>query len=134
MPRRKKSGQSPARVPGGPLESGSLGPTAAYQQTATANNFPGGGTSLSSSAREDTVRTMQEMFAHLDPEVIFIVLSECDFKGETQNARVQVANLPYDSFQIALQLCILLATDPWHDKLKNPPSTQKGWQCSFVYC
>lgn len=82
MPRRKKSGQSPARVPGGPPELGSLGPNAAYQQTPTASNFPGGGTSLSSSAREDTVRSMQEMFAHLDPEVIDIVLSECDFNVE----------------------------------------------------
>lgn len=111
MPRRKKSGQSPARVPGGALESGSLGPTAAYQQTATANNFSGGGTSLSSSAREDTVRSMQEMFAHLDPEVIYIVLSECDFKGRTQSTRVQVTNFPYESFQKTLQLCNLLATD-----------------------
>lgn len=72
MPRRKKSDQSPARVPG------SLRPSAAYEQAATANSFSDGG-----SAREDTVRKMQEMFAHLDPEVIYIVLSECDFKGRT---------------------------------------------------
>lgn len=111
MPRRKKSGQSPARVPGGPPELGSLGPNAAYQQTPTASNFPGGGTSLSSSAREDTVRSMQEMFAHLDPEVIDIVLSECDFNGRTPNTRVQLTNLLYDAFRMALQLCSLLATN-----------------------
>ncbi|XP_071397189.1 NEDD4-binding protein 2 [Centroberyx affinis] len=39
-------------------------------------------TSLSSSDKEKIVRNMQEMFSHLDPEVIYIVLSECDFKVE----------------------------------------------------
>ncbi|KAM7008655.1 NEDD4-binding protein 2 [Tautogolabrus adspersus] len=86
MPRRKKNGQSPARVPGGPPEGGSLGHN-------TGNRLPQGfdgsmlnnfvpSSSLSSSGKEDIVRSMQEMFSHLDPEVIYIVLSECDFKVE----------------------------------------------------
>lgn len=46
-----------------------------------ASSFPSS-TSLTSSAKEKIVKSMQEMFSHLDPEVIYIVLSECDFKVE----------------------------------------------------
>ncbi|XP_071360419.1 NEDD4-binding protein 2 [Trachinotus anak] len=86
MPRRKKNGQSPARVPGGPSEGGSLGHNAGYRPPqgfhgAVANDFPSSDP-LSSSAKENIVKSMQEMFSHLDPEVIYIVLSECDFKVE----------------------------------------------------
>ncbi|XP_023274250.1 NEDD4-binding protein 2 [Seriola lalandi dorsalis] len=86
MPRRKKNGQSPARVPGGPSEGGSLGHNVGYRlpqgsDGAMANNFPSSD-SLSSSAKENIVKSMQEMFSHLDPDVIYIVLSECDFKVE----------------------------------------------------
>ncbi|XP_045903922.1 NEDD4-binding protein 2 isoform X2 [Micropterus dolomieu] len=86
MPRRKKNGQSPARVPSGPPEGGRLGHNTGYRQPqgfddAMANNFPSS-TSLSSSDKEKVVTSMQEMFSHLDPEVIYIVLSECDFKVE----------------------------------------------------
>ncbi|KAE8300137.1 NEDD4-binding protein 2 [Larimichthys crocea] len=79
MPRRKKNGQSPARVPGGgPPEGGSLGHSAGYRL------LPQGfdGAMASSSVKEEIVTSMQEMFSHLDPEVIYIVLSECDFKVE----------------------------------------------------
>ncbi|XP_041640634.1 NEDD4-binding protein 2 isoform X2 [Cheilinus undulatus] len=86
MPRRKKNGQSPARVPGGPPEVGTLGNNTGHRRPqgfdgSMANNFTSS-TSLSSSAKEDIVKSMQEMFSHLDPEVIYIVLSECDFKVE----------------------------------------------------
>nr|XP_033480458.1 NEDD4-binding protein 2 [Epinephelus lanceolatus] len=86
MPRRKKNGQSPARVPGGPPEGGSLGNNTSYRlpqgfDGAMANNFPSS-TSLPSSVKENIVKSMQEMFSHLEPEVIYIVLSECDFKVE----------------------------------------------------
>ncbi|XP_029291759.1 NEDD4-binding protein 2 [Cottoperca gobio] len=83
MPRRKKNGQSPARVPGGPPEGGSLGHNRLPQgfDGAVANNFASS-TSLSSSDKEKIVTSMQEMFSHLDPEVLYIVLSECDFKVE----------------------------------------------------
>lgn len=89
MPRRKKNGQSPARVPSGPPEGGRLGHNTGYRQPqgfddAMANNFPSS-TSLSSSDKEKVVTSMQEMFSHLDPEVIYIVLSECDFKGSTEH-------------------------------------------------
>lgn len=80
MPRRKKNGQSPARVPGGPPEGGNTG----YRLSqgfdgAMANNFS---SSLTSTEKEAIVKSMQEVFSHLDPEVIYIVLSECDFKVE----------------------------------------------------
>nr|XP_046269555.1 NEDD4-binding protein 2 isoform X2 [Scatophagus argus] len=86
MPRRKKNGQSPARVPGGPQEGDSLGNNTGYRlpqgfDGVMANNFPSS-TSVSSSVKENIVKNMQEMFSHLDPEVIYIVLSECDFKVE----------------------------------------------------
>ncbi|XP_037327593.2 NEDD4-binding protein 2 [Pungitius pungitius] len=86
MPRRKKNGQSPARAPGGSPERGSLGHYSGHRDPAgldgaMANNFPSN-TSLSSSAKEKISSSMQEMFSHLDPEVIYIVLSESDFKVE----------------------------------------------------
>lgn len=89
MPRRKKNGQSPARVPGGPPEGGNLGHNTGYRlpqgfDGAMANNFPSS-TSLSSSDKEKIVKSMQEVFSHLDPEVIYIVLSECDFKGSIKH-------------------------------------------------
>lgn len=49
-----------------------------------ANNFPSS-TSLSSSDKEKIVKSMQEVFSHLDPEVTYIVLSECDFKGSIKH-------------------------------------------------
>ncbi|XP_054460792.1 NEDD4-binding protein 2 isoform X2 [Anoplopoma fimbria] len=86
MPRRKKNGQSPARAPGGSPERESLGlnrgyPPPAGLDGAMANTFTSS-TSLPSSVKENIVTSMQEMFSHLDPEVIYIVLSECDFKVE----------------------------------------------------
>ncbi|KAM8878958.1 NEDD4-binding protein 2 [Spinachia spinachia] len=86
MPRRKKNGQSPARAAGGSPERANLGRNSARRDPAgldgaMANNFPPK-TSLSSSAKEKIITSMQEMFSHLDPEVIYIVLSESDFKVE----------------------------------------------------
>lgn len=86
MPRRKKNGQSPARVPGGPTEGGSLSYNTDNRvlqgfDGSMANNFASS-TSLSSSDKDNIVRSMQDVFSHLDPEVIYIVLSECDFKVE----------------------------------------------------
>lgn len=81
MPRKRKGGQSPARAPSGLPEGGSRGTSTGYRPSSMANKFTPG-TSLSSSAEEDIVRNMKEMFSDLDPEVIYIVLSECDFKVE----------------------------------------------------
>ncbi|CAJ1052124.1 NEDD4-binding protein 2 isoform X1 [Xyrichtys novacula] len=86
MPRRKKNGQSPARVPGGPPEGGRLGHNTGTRPPqdsdgSMANNFTPNN-SVPSSVKESIVRSMEEMFSHLDPEVIYIVLSECDFKVE----------------------------------------------------
>uniref|UniRef100_A0A8C7KNT6 Uncharacterized protein n=1 Tax=Oncorhynchus kisutch TaxID=8019 RepID=A0A8C7KNT6_ONCKI len=38
--------------------------------------------SATSQDKDEIVRTMKEMFCHLDPEVLYIVLAECDFKGK----------------------------------------------------
>ncbi|MED6292030.1 hypothetical protein CHARACLAT_029604 [Characodon lateralis] len=71
MPRKKKNGQSPARKPNGPPEGGrpaGYPPPQRYEFH------------HSSAEKEKILKRMQEMFSHLDPEVIHIVLSECDFK------------------------------------------------------
>ncbi|XP_027874326.1 NEDD4-binding protein 2 [Xiphophorus couchianus] len=73
MPRKKKNGQSPARQPHGPPEGGRPVGYPAPQRY----DFH-----QSSAEKENILKTMQEMFSHLDPEVIHIVLSECDFKVE----------------------------------------------------
>lgn len=91
MPRRKKNGQSPGRVPGGPgVAEGGVGdlgrstghraPQGLLLEGAMADGFT---PPLSSSDKDKIVKNMQEMFSHLDPEVLYIVLSECDFKGES---------------------------------------------------
>ncbi|XP_078800014.1 NEDD4-binding protein 2 isoform X1 [Oryzias latipes] len=77
MPRRKKTGQSPARPAGGPPEGRRFGYNTGGDHLMANNSF-----SPSSTEKERIVKSMQEMFSHLDPEVIYIVLSECDFKVE----------------------------------------------------
>uniref|UniRef100_A0A3Q2QHD7 NEDD4 binding protein 2 n=1 Tax=Fundulus heteroclitus TaxID=8078 RepID=A0A3Q2QHD7_FUNHE len=74
MPRRKKNGQSPARQPNGPAEGGR---PEGYPPPPQRYDFHPG-----SAGKESILKRMQEMFSHLDPEVIHIVLSECDFKVE----------------------------------------------------
>ncbi|KAM4750989.1 NEDD4-binding protein 2 isoform 2-T2 [Anableps anableps] len=73
MPRKKKNGQSPARQPNGPPEGGR---PAGYQPPQRYDFHH------SSAEKDNILKRMQEMFSHLDPEVIHIVLSECDFKVE----------------------------------------------------
>ncbi|KAM3864868.1 NEDD4-binding protein 2 [Diretmus argenteus] len=83
MPQRKKNG---ARAPGLSDEDSSNYTNTGYRLShgydgAMANNFPSS-PSLPNSEKEKIVKNMQEMFSHLDHEVIYIVLSECDFKAE----------------------------------------------------
>ncbi|KAM4584052.1 NEDD4-binding protein 2 [Odontesthes bonariensis] len=84
MPRRKKNGLSPARQPaGGPPEGGSLAHVTGYPPPHQGYDQAMASTSESSrTVKQTIVKSMQEMFSHLDPEVIYIVLSECDFKVE----------------------------------------------------
>ncbi|KAM4604286.1 NEDD4-binding protein 2 isoform 2-T2 [Polymixia lowei] len=88
MPRKKKNGQSPARVPGLSHQGSSSSGYTGYRHHAHGcdgameSNFPPSSASLPNSDKEKIVINMQEMFSHLDPEVIYIVLSECDFKVE----------------------------------------------------
>ena len=62
-----------------------------------ANNFPS-----STSVKEKIVKSMQEMFSHLDPEVIYIVLSECDFKGSTNTRKNNYSSLLCDTWECYL--------------------------------
>ncbi|XP_077427541.1 NEDD4-binding protein 2 [Vanacampus margaritifer] len=80
MPRRKKNEQSPSRVPGGLAtgENFGLGPLQGYEVASVSNFSP----SKRDSEKQKITQKMQEIFSHLDPEVIHIVLSEADFKVE----------------------------------------------------
>ncbi|XP_064190993.1 NEDD4-binding protein 2 [Anguilla rostrata] len=91
MPRKKKSGQSPARAPGLSVERGvswNSGPSVADQAMARNGSKnsdsvgAGKSTNVRFSGKEEIVNKMQEMFSHLDPEVIYLVLNECDFRVE----------------------------------------------------
>lgn len=70
MPRRRKIGGSPSR------------------NTGAAAVVPQGDPSLSMSqpaysvSKEELFNSMSEMFSDLDPSVVYMVLSECDFKGK----------------------------------------------------
>ncbi|XP_041839319.1 NEDD4-binding protein 2 isoform X2 [Melanotaenia boesemani] len=87
MPRRKKAGQSPARQTGGRTDGGSFGhnsgnPLRQGYDPVMASNVPLSAAAPNSAVMERIVKSMQEMFSHLDPDVIYIILSECDFKVE----------------------------------------------------
>ncbi|XP_073699114.1 NEDD4-binding protein 2 [Garra rufa] len=90
MPKKKKNGLSPSRAPwnaaeyGSGSESRAPGANGSYvtRPDLPYNNF--GSTQFSgqleSQSRDEIIQSMQEMFSHLDPEVIYMVLSEADFK------------------------------------------------------
>lgn len=102
MPRKRKNGYSPARVPGlsndnsnnyyrlpgagdgappprSELNTGSN--SHHYRSTNTVVRTNSIDISSTCQDKDEIVRNMQEMFSHLDPEVLYIVLAECDFKG-----------------------------------------------------
>lgn len=74
MPRKRKTGGSPS------LKSGN------YDRTTVAVSQGDPTCSLSqamhSVSKEKLLNSMSEMFADLDPTVVYMVLSECDFKGK----------------------------------------------------
>lgn len=93
MPKKKKNGLSPSRGPMQAAEYGSGSEIRAHgangsfvtRADSVYNNF--GSTQsrsghLESQRRDEIIQSMQEMFSHLDPEVIYMVLSEADFKGK----------------------------------------------------
>lgn len=90
MPKKRKNGQSPARVPGQTNESWS-NDSRVYRSSepfpqGVPNRSTGYGisnpTALGPPEREDILRNMEEVFSHLDPEVIHMVLTECDFNSK----------------------------------------------------
>ena len=101
MPRKKKSAQSFARAPGLSADHvvhWNSGISVADQAMARneSNHSDNVGTSKSTNARfsgkEEIVNNMQEMFSHLDPEVIFLVLNECNFRGKFAHSKCNGAN------------------------------------------
>ncbi|NXC66442.1 N4BP2 protein, partial [Anhinga anhinga] len=74
MPRRRKTGGSPSR------KNGNFDRTAAalYQGDPNHSVSP----AVHSVNKEELFNSMSEMFSDLDPSVIYMVLSECDFKVE----------------------------------------------------
>ncbi|XP_018591553.2 NEDD4-binding protein 2 isoform X1 [Scleropages formosus] len=87
MPRKKRSSQSPARQSGLPSdgkaqqsEHGNVNNTT--NTTTSSSGIMGGPPEAGALDRDAVVSRMQEMFSHLDPDVVYIVLAECDFKVE----------------------------------------------------
>ncbi|XP_048053639.1 NEDD4-binding protein 2 [Megalobrama amblycephala] len=92
MPKKKKNGLSPSRAPmqaaaeyGSGSESRAHGANGSFVTRADSsyNNFgsmQSRSGQLESQRRDEIIQSMQEMFSHLDPEVIYMVLSEADFK------------------------------------------------------
>lgn len=68
MPRRRKTGGSPSRKNGTAVFQGD--PSLSVSQAAYSVN------------KEELFNSMSEMFSDLDPSVVYMVLSECDFKGK----------------------------------------------------
>ncbi|XP_048851786.1 NEDD4-binding protein 2 isoform X2 [Brienomyrus brachyistius] len=81
MPKKKKNGQSPTRVPGMSNNAGvAAGDTGTDRMAKNSVRLPADPSVVL--GKDDVVKRMQEMFAHLDPEVVYMVLAECDFKVE----------------------------------------------------
>lgn len=80
MPKKKKNGQSTAGGHSGEyISSPNPGPSGA---AAVTRRLPGATMSeLSLHNKDEIVKSMHDMFSHLEPDVIYIVLSEADFKG-----------------------------------------------------
>lgn len=90
MPKKKKNGQSLGRVPGqlncswSNTDSRAYDLSVAYQDETNRNNseYNPVSNALTLSDREHIVKNMEEVFSHLDPEVIHMVLTECDFNSK----------------------------------------------------
>lgn len=74
MPRRRKTGGSPSQKNGNsditPVAISQGDPSHALSQAVHTVN------------KEELFNSMSEMFSDLDPSVVYMVLSECDFKGK----------------------------------------------------
>uniref|UniRef100_A0A8B9BIP6 NEDD4 binding protein 2 n=1 Tax=Anser brachyrhynchus TaxID=132585 RepID=A0A8B9BIP6_9AVES len=70
MPRRRKTGGSPSRKNGTAVAVFQGDPSLSVSQAAYSVN------------KEELFNSMSEMFSDLDPSVVYMVLSECDFKVE----------------------------------------------------
>ncbi|NXI68525.1 N4BP2 protein, partial [Anseranas semipalmata] len=70
MPRRRKTGGSPSRKNGTAVVVSQGDPSLSESQAAYSVN------------KEELFNSMSEMFSDLDPSVVYMVLSECDFKVE----------------------------------------------------
>ncbi|KAF5902290.1 NEDD4-binding protein 2 [Clarias magur] len=77
MPKKKKNGHGAGESVGAHENPGPNGSAAGARALSGS-----AGSGLSSQDRDEIVRSMHDMFSHLDPDVIYIVLSEADFKVE----------------------------------------------------
>ncbi|XP_048387390.1 NEDD4-binding protein 2 isoform X2 [Stegostoma tigrinum] len=92
MPRKKRNpaASSPARPPGlgSPTRTGSVVSSAAADRCqAPVPRWALGSNSVTACPangvnKEKLLNRMTEMFSHLDPSVVYVVLSECDFKAD----------------------------------------------------
>ncbi|KAM9314231.1 NEDD4-binding protein 2 isoform 2-T2 [Pholidichthys leucotaenia] len=125
MPRRKKNGQSPARIPGNLRENPGNTLPEAYEADG-ANNPPVN--------KNKIVQSMQEMFSHLDPEVIYIVLSECEFKVEIamdsllelSGAAEVLAPVPPSVSGFECTAAALLGPHHFSEAVSHPESTEQS--------
>lgn len=81
MPKKKKNGHSALAGQSGENGSAHFNPGPAGAAAVTRDLSGSTMTDLSLQNKDEIVRSMHDMFSHLDPDVIYIVLSEADFKG-----------------------------------------------------
>lgn len=74
MPRRRKTGGSPSRKNGNSDRTA----VAVFQGDPSRSMSQ----AVHSVNKEELFNSMSEMFSDLDPSVVYMVLSECDFKGK----------------------------------------------------
>lgn len=81
MPKKKKNGQSAAGGQSGEYFSAHCNPRPSGAAAVPRDLSGPAMTNLSLQNKDEIVRNMHDMFSYLDPDVIYIVLSEADFKG-----------------------------------------------------
>ncbi|XP_076868554.1 NEDD4-binding protein 2 isoform X2 [Brachyhypopomus gauderio] len=146
MPKKKKNGHSPNRVSAQTGEHRSAqrangGSSAWVDPRGRGNRGPVLATSSTASltGKDDIVKCMQEMFSHLDPVVIYIVLSEADFKVENaMDALLELSDAaegktkppsPLSGFELAAALL-----DPRTPKTEPAMVTSESSSASEAAC
>ncbi|XP_064005235.1 NEDD4-binding protein 2 isoform X2 [Pogoniulus pusillus] len=132
MPRKKKSGGSPSRRNDNPDRAAVAVSQGDLQHSVLQAAY--------SVNKEELFNSMSEMFSDLDPSVVYMVLSECDFKVENSmdcllelstHAKGAASSKPLSSDSVASSLAFVhqqrfVANERMGESAAKPSNTEEG--------